>query len=64
MSSGMGTDPYRYKMPNRNLGKEIGEEKEEPKDVNTQKVATDPHTGNKGLETNFSHMKKAKAAKQ
>lgn len=29
-------------------------------DVNEQDIASDPHTGNKGLETNFSHVERTK----
>lgn len=55
----MGTDPYQHKMPNRNLGREMGKEDDEKStDVNVQDIASDPHAGDKSLETNFSHVKK------
>ena len=54
----MGTNPGKNKMPNRNLGREMGKDDEESKDVHVQEVATDPHTGNAELSTNFSSRKK------
>lgn len=56
----MGTDPYRYKTPNRNLGREMGKEDEKSEDVNVQDIASDAHTGNQSVGTNFSHVKKKK----
>lgn len=53
----MGTDP-RHGTPNRNLGREMGRDDEKSTDENTQKIASDQHTGNQTLGTNFSHVKK------
>lgn len=47
-------------MPNQGLGREMGKEEEESTDVNVQEIASDPHTGNKSVETNFSHVRKTK----
>jgi hypothetical protein len=43
----MGTNPYKEKMPNRGMGREIGsnsreEDDEKPQDVNVQQIGTDP----------------------
>jgi hypothetical protein len=56
----MGTNPGQNKMPNRNLGREMGrdDDNEGSNDVNVQEIATDPHTGNAELGTNFSSRKK------
>ncbi|AFU59010.1 hypothetical protein Ngar_c20790 [Candidatus Nitrososphaera gargensis Ga9.2] len=49
-------------MPNQGLGREMGKEEEEGSadDVNVQEIASDPHTGNTGIETSFSHVRKTK----
>jgi hypothetical protein len=55
----MGTDPYRYKMPNRNMGRPMGEPEPPIKDTNVQKIASDPTTSNDtGVGTNFEHTRK------
>jgi len=60
----MGTNPYREKMPNRGMGREMGkEEDEEPQDPNVQKISTDPQMprpGPDGLGTNFTHETRRK----
>jgi hypothetical protein len=54
--------PPHHKMPNQGLGREMGkkDDNEGGTDVNEQEIASDPHTGNKGVETNFSHVRKTK----
>ena len=55
----MGTDPYKEKMPNRGMGREMGQNEEKPKDVNVQEIGTDPQLptpGRRGLGTNFTHV--------
>lgn len=63
-SSFMGTNPYREKTPNRNMGRKIGrDDDEEPREVNVQEIGTDPQTpgpGPRGLGTNFMHVTKKK----
>jgi hypothetical protein len=58
----MGTNPYKEKMPNRNMGREMGkDENEEPQHVNVQEIGTDPQTpgpGPRGSGTNFTHVTK------
>lgn len=57
----MGTDPYQYKMPNRNMGMSMGKPDPPIEDVNIQKAALDPTTNNDvGMGTNFEHAKKVK----
>ena len=39
----MGTSPYKEKMPNRGMGREMSkDDDEQPQDVNVQEIATDP----------------------
>jgi hypothetical protein len=55
----MGTDPYKEKMPNRGMGREMGQDEEKPQDVNVQEIGTDPQLptpGRRGLGTNFTHV--------
>jgi len=55
----MGTDPYKEKMPNRGMGREMGQEEAKPQDVNVQEIGTDPQfppPGRRGLGTNFTHV--------
>ena len=71
----MGTDPYKEKMPNRGLGREMGsssreeDDDEKPQDVNVQQIGTDPQfpspgAGTKrGVGTNFTHVKESKTVK-
>lgn len=66
----MGTNPYKEKMPNRGMGREMGRENDEqPQDVNVQEIATDPQfpspgAGTKrGVGTNFTHVKESKTVK-
>ena len=60
----MGTNPYREKMPNRNMGREMGKEEddnEKSQDVNVQEIGTDPQIpgpGERGLGTNFTQVTK------
>jgi hypothetical protein len=60
----MGTDPNREKMPNRNMGREMGrDDDDKPQDVNYHEIGSDPqvpkpHEG--GLGTNFTHVKQRK----
>ncbi len=60
----MGTDPYKEKMPNREMGREMGnDDDEKPQDVNIQEIGTDPQfppPGRRGLGTNFTHVKTSK----
>jgi hypothetical protein len=56
----MGTDPYKEKMPNRGMGREMGKDDDDrPQDVNVQEIATDPQIPGSptGLGTNFTHVK-------
>ena len=59
----MGTNP-QSKMPNRNMGSEMGKDDDEkPQDVNFQEIGTDPQMpgpGKRGLGTNFTHVKREK----
>jgi hypothetical protein len=62
----MGTNPYKEKMPNREMGREMGkDDDDESQDVNVQEIATDPQIpeSSKGLGTNFTHVKTSKTAK-
>jgi hypothetical protein len=66
----MGTNPYKEKMPNRGMGREMGkDDDEESQDVNVQEISTDPQipgpgTGSqRGLGTNFTHVKTSKTVK-
>ncbi|MFL6487498.1 MAG: hypothetical protein ACJ71D_12425 [Nitrososphaera sp.] len=64
MINNMGTDPYKEKMPNRDMGREMGKnDDEKPQDVNIQEIGTDPQfppPGRNGLGTNFTHVKTSK----
>jgi hypothetical protein len=41
--SNMGTNPYKEKMPNRGMGREMGrDDDDKPQDVNVQQIGTDP----------------------
>ena len=66
----MGTNPYKEKMPNRGMGREMGkDDDDQPQDVNVQEIGTDPQfpgpdTDVKGgLGTNFTHVKTSKNVK-
>ena len=66
----MGTNPYKEKMPNRRMGREMGkDEDDEPQDVNVQEISTDPQVPGpgtdfqRGLGTNFTHVKTSKTVK-
>ena len=55
----MGTNPYKEKMPNRGMGREMGQDEEKPQDVNVQEIGTDPQlppSERRGLGTNFTHI--------
>ena len=55
----MGTNPYKEKMPNRGMGREMGQDEEKPQDVNVQEIGTDPQlprSDRRGLGTNFTHI--------
>jgi hypothetical protein len=58
----MGSNPYREKSPNRNMGREMGRKDEDEddasQDVNIQEIASDPRPAPSGLGTNFSHVRK------
>jgi hypothetical protein len=58
----MGTNPYKEKMPNRNMGREMGtDDDEKSQGVNVQEIGTDPQTpgpGPRGLGTNFTQVTK------
>jgi len=64
----MGTNPYREKMPNQGMGREMSSsrqerEDEKPQDVNVQEIGTDPQIPGpspSGLGTNFTHGRKTK----
>jgi len=51
-------------MPNRNMGREMGRDDDEnPQAENVQEIGTDPQTpnpGERGLGTNFTHVRKKK----
>lgn len=53
-----GINPNREKSPNRDMGREMGKDDEEPQDVNTQEIASDPRSAPSGLGTNFDHLRK------
>ncbi|MDQ3718336.1 MAG: hypothetical protein M3311_04185 [Thermoproteota archaeon] len=66
----MGTNPYKEKMPNRGMGREMGkDDDEQSQDVNVQQIATDPQIPGpgtdppKGLGTNFTHVKANRTVK-
>jgi hypothetical protein len=55
----MGTNPYKEKMPNRGMGREMGQDEEKPQDVHVQEIGTDPQlppSDRRGLGTNFTHI--------
>ena len=55
----MGTNPYKEKMPNRGMGREMGQDEEKPQDVNVQEIGTDPQlppSDRRGLGTNFTQI--------
>ena len=55
----MGTNPYKEKMPNRGMGREMGQDEEKPQDVNVQEIGTAPQlppSDRRGLGTNFTHI--------
>jgi len=55
----MGTNPYKEKMPNQGMGREMGQDEEKPQDVNVQEIGTDPQLpppDQGGLGTNFTHI--------
>ena len=56
----MGSNPYREKSPNRGMGREMGKDDEEPRDVNTQEIENDPRSTPSGQGTNFDHTRKKK----
>ncbi len=64
----MGMNPYKEKMPNRGMGREMGssgEDDEKPQDVNVQEIGTDPQIPGPsptGLGTNFTQGRKSKIA--
>jgi hypothetical protein len=66
----MGTNPYKEKMPNREMGREMGkDDDDESQDVNVQEIGTDPQIpgpgtdSQRGLGTNFTHVKTSKTVK-
>jgi hypothetical protein len=63
----MGTNPYKEKMPNREMGREMGKDydDDESQDVNVQEIGTDPQIPGSptGLGTNFTHVKTSKTVK-
>ena len=57
----MGSNPYREKSPNRNIGREMGrDDDEKPQDVNVQEIENDARSAPSGQGTNFSHVRKRK----
>jgi hypothetical protein len=55
----MGTNPYKEKMPNQGMGREMGQDEEKPQDVNVQEIGSEPQLlppGQSGLGTNFTHI--------
>ena len=59
----MGTNPYKEKMPNRGMGRDMGQDEEKPQDVNVQEIGTDPQlppSDRRGLGTNFTHIETGK----
>ena len=66
----MGTNPYKEKMPNRGMGREMGkDDDDQSQDVNVQEIGTDPQVpdpgtdSQRGLGTNFRHVKTRKTVK-
>jgi hypothetical protein len=66
----MGTNPYKEKMPNRGMGREMGkDDDDESQDVNVQEIGTDPQIPGpgagpkRGVGTNFTHVKVSKTVK-
>ena len=64
----MGTNPYKEKMPNREMGREMGSraDDEKPQDVNMQEIGTDPQIPGPsptGLGTNFTQGRKSRTNK-
>ncbi|MDQ3969446.1 MAG: hypothetical protein M3275_13770 [Thermoproteota archaeon] len=63
----MGTNPYKEKMPNRGMGREMGKDDDDkPQDVNVQEIGTDPQIPGpspRGLGTNFTHGTTSKKVK-
>ena len=67
----MGTNPYKEKMPNREMGREMGkgEDDDKSQDVNVQEIGTEPRfpspgAGSKrGVGTNFTHVTESKTVK-
>jgi hypothetical protein len=65
----MGTNPYKEKMPNREMGRDMGsnrkEDDDKPQDVNVQQIGTDPQipASPTGLGMNFTHVKTSKTVK-
>jgi hypothetical protein len=66
----MGTNPYSEKMPNRGMEREMGkDDDDESQDVNVQEIGTDPQIpgpgtdSQRGLGTNFTHVKTSKTVK-
>jgi hypothetical protein len=66
----MGTNPYKEKMPNRGMGREMGkDDDDESQDVNVQEIGTDPQIPGPGTDsqrgsgTNFTHVKTSKTVK-
>jgi hypothetical protein len=63
----MGTNPYKEKMPNQGMGREMGKnDDDESQDVNVQEIGTDPQIPGpspRGLGTNFTHVKTSKTVK-
>jgi len=57
----MGSDPYKEKMPNRDMGREMGKDDDiKAQEVNVQEIADDPQLpspSRRGLGTNFTHVK-------
>jgi hypothetical protein len=66
--SNMGTNPYKEKMPNQGMGREMSssrekEDDEKPQDVNVQEIGTDPQVpgpSSTGLGTNFTQVRKSR----
>jgi hypothetical protein len=61
----MGTNPYKERSPDREMGSEMGKDDndDKPKDVNVQEIGTDPQfpgPGRRGFGTNFTRVKKNK----
>jgi hypothetical protein len=68
--SNMGTNPYKEKMPNRGMGREMGsreEDDDKPQDVNVQEIDTDPQIPGPsptGLGTNFTQERKSRTDRE